>query len=280
MNDPSADSPVRLIYLAGPAHCGSTLLEMLLDAHSCCRGLGELKVLTPARRAKRERVLKAACPCGAPEKSRCPFWQRVDACLRDAHGTGLRDLDLDAPEPSRFARDNLRLLAAAHRVSGRPWLVDSSKSPRRLVRLLELPSIDLRIVELSRSPHGVVFSHVRKGRSTLAGALRYARTRRALDRALAHTPCLAVDYERLAVSPADELERVLEACGLELEPGQLDWASRPNHSLCGNRMRFQRGSEIRLDDAWEQALSPLQRTLVSALTRGLGGPAQSSSTVR
>lgn len=265
MSDSTRRPEVHLVYVASVTHSGSTLLDLVLGSHSRLLSLGELKVLRPERRTKLERVLADRCTCGAPDKAACAFWSGVEAGLRETIGGGLRDLNLDHPDPVRFAEQNRALLETAVAVGGTPWLVDSSKSPRRLRRLLAA-GFDVRPVHLTRSPYGVTYSHVRKGRSAAAGALRYVKTRLALGGCLAGRPHVSLRYEDFVAHPARETARVMESLDLAYEPGQLDWTAHPHHNICGNHMRFARTPEIRLDDRWRQGLSPAQKALVAALT--------------
>ena len=290
MSDSSPDPP-HVIYIASVTHSGSTLVDLVLGAHSRLQSLGELKVFSRAKQAKLERVLADRCTCGAPDKSACPFWSGVEARLRETLGLGLRELDVDAADPGVFVTHNRALFEAAACVGGNPWIVDSSKSSRRLRRLLAAGCFDIRPIHLTRSPYGVTYSHIKKGRSTATGALRYAGTRISLDWILARRRHASLRYEDFVASPADEMARVLAWLGLPFETQQLDWTAHAHHNICGNHMRFAETPEIRLDDAWRSQLSRAQKAVIATLTgparlvaraahAGAPGPAQSSSTSR
>lgn len=259
------DQAPRIVYVASVTHSGSTLVDLVLGAHSQLESLGELKVLSRARNDKRERVLAGRCTCGADSKETCTFWRGVDARLRQEVGCGLHDVDLDAPDEPTFRSHNRALFAAASAVSGAAWIVDSSKSPRRLRRLLAT-GFDVRPIHLTRSPYGVTYSHIKKGRSTTQGALRYTKTRLQLEWLLRGVPHATLRYESFVRQPEAEMGRIMAWLGLGFEPRQLDWTAGPHHNICGNRMRFATTPEIRLDEAWRNALSPLQKGAVAGLT--------------
>jgi hypothetical protein len=282
-----AEAP-RIVYVASVTHSGSTLVDLVLGSHSQLLSLGELKVLARSKRQKLERVLADRCTCGAADKQACRFWHGVEEWLQARLGGGLRDLDVDAPDESTFVQHNDALFRAAVEVGGTPWIVDSSKSSRRLRRLLRSGAFDVRPVHLTRSPYGVTYSHIKKGRSTARGALQYTKTRVALEWILARHPHVTLRYEDFVADPAHEMERVLSWLGLAFEPSQLEWTDHPHHNICGNHMRFTRKPVIRLDDAWRSALTPGQKAAIALLTgparvAGAGAHAaggQSSSTDR
>lgn len=258
----------------------------MLGAHSQLQGLGELKVLSRRKQAKRSRVLSDRCTCGAPFKLACEYWRKVDARIQRRIGQDLRGIDVDSPDQATFIRHNVALFDAIAEVGGTPWLVDSSKSPRRLQRLLGCPSFDVRPVLLERDARGVAYSHLRKGRSLVEGGFRYTRTRVRLEAMLSSRDHVRVRYQDLVADPAAALAPVLAWLGHEFEEQQLDWAHAPQHQICGNHMRFATSSDMRLDEAWKEGLSLVQRGVVASLTWPAGlaesilRGRQSSSTAR
>lgn len=260
-----SESP-HIVYVAGVSHSGSTLLDLLLGSHSRLQGLGELKVLSRRKQAKRGRVLSDRCTCGAPFKLACDFWRKVDARLQRRLGVDLQEIDVDSADSTTFIRHNLALFEAIAEVGDSPWLVDSSKSPRRLRRLLDCSSFDVLPILLERDARGVTYSHVRKGRGVVEGAFLYAKARVRLEVVLSRQDPPRVRYEDLVSDPEAALAPAMARLGLEFEESQLDWANAAQHQICGNHMRFATTSEMRLDEAWKDDLSRLQQGVVAALT--------------
>lgn len=146
---------IRVVFIAGSSHSGSTMLGLILGAAPGVVYCGEINQYR--RAAWRDRPV--ACTCGS-EYGACPLWSRVYDDL--PHG---RDLN---PAPG-FSITNLRLLLsilvsgerkravrrttqygavieAIHRhaasESGRPiWIVDSSKSLNALDALWRSDSL-------------------------------------------------------------------------------------------------------------------------------------------
>ena len=64
---------IRVAYVAGASHSGSTLLHFVLGAHSRCVGLGEVaRTLGPGANGL-ERTLRRRCSCGSDAED-CVFW--------------------------------------------------------------------------------------------------------------------------------------------------------------------------------------------------------------
>jgi hypothetical protein len=71
-----------------------------------------------------------------------------------------------------------------------------------------------------------------------------------------------VRYEDLVNDPKDTVQRILEPLGLEFDSRQLAWAEQERHTFAGNHARFQSRSELILDEAWKDRLSPAHRLLI------------------
>lgn len=249
------ETPVA--YIAGSAHGGSTLLDLLIGGHPRAFSLGEASYLR-GRGSPR-------CSCGATAPADCPFWSAVDARLRAGGGPGLEALDLGARDPRTFADHNAALYGAVAAESGAELLVDSSKSPRRLERLLRA-GLPLRPIHLVRSPFGVAFSYARRGGAVGKPARDYVREHRAIRASLRGRDHLRVSYERLAERPEEELRRVMDWLGLSFAASQMDWRAGERHNWGGNGMRFSSDGTIRPDLAWRQGLSAWQKLVIGLTT--------------
>ena len=64
---------VRIGYLVGTSHCGSTLMGILMDLHPDMACVGEPG---PNRRRLRENQGNLPCSCGQPVGD-CKFWTEV-----------------------------------------------------------------------------------------------------------------------------------------------------------------------------------------------------------
>jgi len=93
-----------IIYITSRGHSGSTLLDLLISAHSQVVSVGELKVLP--------RHNNSRCTCGAENIASCPFWIKVDQQLRSGGYPELRALDVGSKNPQVFADHNRALYEA------------------------------------------------------------------------------------------------------------------------------------------------------------------------
>lgn len=255
-DQPAGPSP-RLVYITARGHSGSTLLEMMLGAHPACESLGELKAL--------DRKRANACRCGAPSVQECPFWNEVDQKLQARSPFSLATLDTEPEDEEAFEAQNRALLEAAADVSAASFVIDSSKSLRRLKRLDRL-GIPIEVIVLSRGPLGVVCSNLRRGRDWRAEARRYTIASMKTRAYLAERRVHPVSYDDLARDPGSVLDATMASLGLEPVPDQLEWAKHPSHTFAGNAMRFSEDSTIRLDRRWKTELSLSQKIGILWLT--------------
>ena len=179
---------VNLIYIAGTGRCGSTLLEMLLGAHSRIRTMGELHSWPYDVMDGRARQ----CGCGSLMAD-CPFWsemcRRVDPLdqphprlhvFREArtHGAALRPRIVSegmrrqlepaaARDIDQYGRNNDAVFRAFVELSRErdgyapAWIVDASKDPYRMLWLLRSGHVNLRVLHAVRDPRGFISSSIR-----------------------------------------------------------------------------------------------------------------------
>ena len=302
--EPDGGERVRLVYVASIGRSGSTLLELLLDAHPRIATTGELHLWPHELRGEH----RLPCACGLPVPD-CPFWtelrRREDPLLAPAPRLdafresylGGRTLRLPLlpqfragarppGEAAVYAENSARVFLAfadlAEEWTGdRPgWLVDSSKDPYRLLWLLRSGRFDVTVLHVVRDPRGFVNSE-RKNDGVEGAALRALAVRKAgawavqnelVRRAAAATPgarYLAVPYERLAGDPVGTLRDVWAAIGCEPDDTVVDrFRQRRFHAMGGNPMRHDdRG--IHLDEAWRRAL-PADVQRLTAAVAGAG----------
>ena len=189
----SVEAPIRVLYIAGAGHSGSTFLDIMLGNHPDVFGAGELSNLPRGGWIDNE-----YCTCGR-QANDCPFWSYVRRVWVEK--VGVDDLEgylkledsferirclprllWERRKPSaRFQRYTERtraLFEAVREVSGKAVIVDSSKSPARAFALAMMPDIDLYLIHLVRDGRGVATSHKKTWRKDLqAGVTRDVKRR-------------------------------------------------------------------------------------------------------
>ena len=253
---------MRLIYIVGASHSGSTLLDMMLNAHPEIISVGEVFKLNRIKRSRSGKPKVTRCSCGALGLVQCEFWSRVNERTMRIHGKSFVDLNLNEyRQYDKAANANSILFQGISEVSGKDFVVDSSKMPRRLNHLMQLNDLNVYPIYLIRNPRGQIASvFARNGllKSILHHELVYAQTRWMLKSAR-HT---IVRYEDLVTEPERTLDHILEPLGLRFHPRQLHWAEQAKHSFAGNHVRMQTKSELVLDEKWKHALTARQLRLI------------------
>lgn len=259
---------MRVIYIAGTSHSGSTLLDLMLNAHPEIFAGGEILKLNRQLKIKDpRRDIYAPCACGAPSLWQCPFWSRVDARVRATAGKPLIELDmLDYSERDGTRASNAVMFKTVAEISGKNFVVDSSKLPKRLSYLMSLEDLDVYPVHLIREPKGQIHSVRRKHGGLVKHIFRYELVHAQISRLLKAVPHSVVRYEDLVSDPEAALNSVLDPLGLSFDPRQLAWASAEKHEVAGNHMRFDASSALVLDNSWRDGLSAVQKFAIDAGT--------------
>jgi hypothetical protein len=279
----------------GRGRSGSTILDVLLGNSNQIESVGEL--LFGLSHADRD-----VCSCGATVAD-CTFWREVrsrveaegiaweEACGIDTRATGIwrvwRAGQAD-PEMARWSRITQALARAVRKMTGKPHLVDSGKSPAHGLLLLRyLP--EARIIHLVRDPRQVLQSYLwrLRSRSHLSPRERDLAARSAILLlvwqaavwTLVNLVCdlmaraypdrvVRVRFEDLCARPAAELDRIGRAFELDLEELRSKAEGHEllaiGHTLSGNRLRH--AGAVRFDPGGGKAQPPLPRWLAVANT--------------
>jgi hypothetical protein len=305
----SASAATRVLYVAGIARTGSTVLGRLLGEMSDVAFVGELNFFW--RRFARGEL----CSCRRPLPD-CPFWAAV---VRQAYGNlthhrakGLAELErhvlrrqfllsvAPASWPLRpesgvgmMLTERTLLYQSIGRLTGATWIVDGGKEPLFGSFMARADGVDVSTVHLVRDPRGVAFSWKKRvpsdsepgdlpRRSAAATALDWTvqnllvqLTLRTLSRAY-----VRVRYEDLAVRPSGVLRQISQATGLSLPSstaptgqGAVDLAGE--HLVAGNpavRQVSAGDMRVRLDEEWRTRLPVAQQQVVTAMCAGLMAP--------
>jgi hypothetical protein len=238
----------------------------MLNAHPDVASVGELKQLGRfARLEKPNRRLR--CTCGADSLLTCEFWTKVSALTKAATGQTIGELNVeDYQDKAQFDEDNVALFEAIAEVSGKHYVVDSSKQVTRLALLLENPALDVYPVFLIRDPKGQICSSQKTAASLLRLIGNYVRTNREIYDLVKHRPHSVVRYEDLVRNPEQVLGALMRELGLSFDPRQLEWASQVRHNVGGNGMRRTSSSELKLDEKWRDEFTLLQKLAIDAGT--------------
>jgi len=276
---------VPLVYIHSAAHSGSTLLALQLARHPEVSTVGELSGTVYRARPGYK------CSCGLELQS-CGFWQSVSAAmarrgfsysattaetdvrnasnpyarrlLKPLHRGPLLELVRDAGLAlAPGCRSHLRrhqqlktaLVESVVECTGKPVLVDSSKSGVQLKYHLRNPRLDVRVIWLVRDGRGVALSIVRnQGASLPQGARDWRRINEeagAVVRRLDPSRWIQVRYEALCAEPDRTLGELWQFIGVSPRPAE----DAPGYHVLGHRSRLNGAAKIQLNEKWRSDLS-------------------------
>jgi hypothetical protein len=297
-------APLRIVYVAGSSHSGSTLLALLGDQHPRVASVGEASVKPAIRRARR--AARQQCSCGA-RLDQCPFWRRVfDQVTRDATrfdaSCWSNDYRFEHPWLDRlFTREtsypavrrarrwaarhlpgyrqrvaridqvNVAFVRAVLDQTGATVLLDTTKLLTRLTHLREIETLDIKVVWLTRDVRGVAWSARRRGASIDDAARTWRHDQEAIAHALSDVPRdrrLQLRYEDLCRDPRPTLGRLWDFCGVPPIEPSLTLQPAAQHVL-GNRMRISGVPDVRLDEGWRISFDGIEQQRVLAIAGGI-----------
>lgn len=293
---------LRLVYIAGVARSGSTVLDSVLGNHPQIQSVGEL-----AKLASDGWLHNFYCSCGNPSQD-CPFWGAVHEAWCSLNGSVSVEEYVDIQNkveqihqwPSLlrehwqstrtfrlYAEQTLVLLKAIQMVSGCATIVDSSKGLERVFALSLIPDIDLKIIQLVRDPRGVVWSHKKAFRKDLENGLpRDIRSQPAwrvalywcrmnlqadwLRRRVGPEKAMLVRYEDFMLQTLPVLEKIGNFIGTDL--GNVQQAVKQGtklyfgHTIAGNRVRMQGELRLKFDQDWLEQLPNRDRRVTELIS--------------
>ncbi len=262
-----------IIYLVSSWHSGSTLLSMMLGAHSEIESIGE--IIAFERRLTGKAAEMHLCSCGKKFID-CDYWANIPSELQNEFGSNLPIVN--DPELERFEKVNSALFESILDRSGASIICDSSKDISRLGSLLNCGSIHLVLVYLVRDPRAVGFSMKRKGARTAESSRRkyqfletVANWRKLHERMVGiqenvPIPYITVRYEDIIRQPERWISHILNLVGLQYESLQLERAGNNTHYIEGNRIRFNNSLNLVADTEYMEAISDQEWVEATSIT--------------
>jgi hypothetical protein len=286
---PSTKEKLRVVYLAGSGHTGSTLLALFVDAHPRIVSVGETAF---KRKLQGTREARLACTCGMSYFD-CPFWQEVfhgvatagyelsplrwsndfrykgwlphrlltrysaRPAVRLVQRAAAVALPWHRARMARVRRVNVELIRTVLRVAGADVFFDTSKEAMRLHQLLRVRELDVKVVRLVRDVRGYVSSAKRRGGEVKDAALTWRADQQNLDQitgAMAPDRSMLLRYEDVCRDPQQWLQQIHAFCGVDPVEPPAFIACREHHVL-GNSMRLNETVRIRLDEGWRTSLT-------------------------
>jgi hypothetical protein len=300
---------LRIVYVVGSSHSGSTLLAFVADAHPEVASVGETAVKPGIRREAR--ALEQHCSCGAA-LAECPFWKGVFTAVSRkgqrfdvtcwSNDYRFENVWLDSlltretsrevllwfrravrdhwpayrSRAARVDRVNVDFVSAVLAQTGKTVFLDTTKLLTRLTHLLAVRELDVKVVRLVRDVRAFAASAKRRGASTETAAEVWRKDQTAIARALDALPrerVLLLRYEDLCAHPRTSLDALWAFCGVAPfeAPPTIHTA---HHHIIGNSMRLTGEITIRLDETWRTRLDAHERrrilSVAGPMNRAMG----------
>jgi hypothetical protein len=281
--------PVCVLYIAGLAHSGSTILARVLGEIEGLFAAGEVYALS-------ERITNGdRCGCGVP-LGVCPFWEsvlgtafpdadplprlRTERCWIQGRTLPSLALGRDRRRLHAYRSELAKLYRAIAEVSSCRVVVDSSKSPTYAYILARTPGIELCVVHLVRDPRPTSYSwsvdpHYHRTRGPAFGA-RWTLWNLELEALAAwhRRRFVRLRLEDFIRDPVAETRRVLAL--VDAEHADLPFTGGrsvrlPSHHMIeGHISRFDTGViPIRESTTWRRSLSRRREVSTSLLASPL-----------
>jgi hypothetical protein len=314
------ETPVKVLKITGLGRSGSTILDVVLGNHPQIESVGEVMNLIRTGWISQEslrgidpkRLRRRLCTCGkrldvpnidTPSEA-CPFWssvrrewvERTDGDSIETYPKLQNEFELkrrwprllyEKRRPSALFRSYARLTRAffesIRAVSGKPVIVDSSKSAAGAFALGMIPGIDLYLVHLVRDGRGVITSLRKSFEKDLQAGIMWDHkghpmwktiVRWVVQNLASEWVCIQLGpkrtmrlrYEDFVADPKTALERIGSLIELDLtDVANAASSGKPmqvGHNIGGNRTKKSGIITLRPDaEEWKTALSPTEQRL-------------------
>ena len=227
----------KVVFIMGPGHCGSTLLDLLLGSHTQAFSLAEIHVIGRFVDSP-ERASQPICAvCG----DQCEFWNkrvRLDA-LRLFHSRK----NLFWKVVGRGMRAVRNSYGPLFEATGKSLLIDSSKNPgwfkQQIATRFAWRDVTPHLIYLGRDGRGVANSYYRKypERGLEWASQHWKDSIVSMNRFYETFPFqhkTRVRYEDLATSPEQVVRTLCDFAEVPFEPGMLTYWVHDHHPVSGN----------------------------------------------
>ena len=142
--------------------------------------------------------------------------------------------------------------------------------PERAFALSLIPEIDLYLIHLIRDGRGVIWSrkkHINSkahpyaaSNTSLSTTLKWIKSNLVSEYVLQRTktPSIRIKYEDFVNNPYDSLNAIGKMMNIDMKPIaekiKENRISMPNHMIGGNRVRFKKTIQLKIDNRWVNKL--------------------------
>jgi hypothetical protein len=274
---------VKVLYILGGGHSGSTVLSLILGTAPQVFNAGELKLYNQHYTYEWDKE-HSHCMCGETAIE-CPFWKRVAELSPDLeifYDPGVKGYlrqfaKLLFPSKNLSAEDDYvliknTLLSASEIQPSVKFILDISKSLPRLMHLRSHPELELHPIFLVRDGRGYLNSY--RKRHGDRGGLRWIVQWIAINLSTLITlylnkeRFLKISYNNLCRSPEQTIDKINQFFGIEIPQEYLQAINETEfHVRAANPKVLEQKyfSGLELDEKWKTELPTHLRLLASIL---------------
>ncbi len=227
---------IKVVYIMGTGHCGSTLLDLILGSHSKAMSFAELHTISQIVNGK-DRTSHFCRTC----IDECRFWNRtVDWNIL---GLLYNKKNMLRKFLSKSLRSCVSPYVFFHYWTGKDVLIDSSKNPDWLLSQLPIlkigPKVDVTLIYILRDGRAVVNSYFRKYpqrgiKEIIQNWKRQVLKMNSFYEKFDYGKKMKIRYEDLATTPRKMVREICDLIEVQFEPNMLNYWEQEHHPISGN----------------------------------------------
>lgn len=281
---------IKVLYIAGGGHSGSTILSVILGTSPEVFSAGEIKFYNEHKILDHPMwdYIENVCTCGQ-EANDCPFWQKVaeqsNHELNIFHYSSLPEklatlIKILWPfyhiKKTTKATDDYILLKNTHleALKERPTvghILDSSKSVARLMHLLSHPLLDVNVIFLVRDGRAYTNSYAKAYKKGFFRWMAQWVINNVLTLVFLKKEKIDyyyLSYNALCTHPQEEINAISKKFKINIPENYAESVKTEKyHMRAGNpsRSEIEKFSGLELDEKWRQEMSKTKRVVSSTL---------------
>ncbi len=246
---------MKIIFILGSGHCGSTLLDIVLSLNNEIFGLGEIGNINK----------NSVCSCGESLDG-CSIWSKInfgnydflkiyrfkkDFVFNKNNFISLKNKKI-IKNREEIIRQNEKIYENILKISQSSIIIDSSKDIHRFEFLMQSDKIEPSILHIVRDGRAVAWSYYKKYKKCFRYILKWGLENLKIEilKRRYKAPFIFVSYNEFTNNPELVLKNILKK--LNLNNYNLDLKNiKVGHQISGNRMRFNKNIEIKEDEDWK-----------------------------
>ena len=272
---------MKVIYILGQGHSGSTVLSKIIGSNINIRSLGEVRHWSNAL-SKKHLFIKEAdyrCSCGQA-LDKCNFFSKITNNYRTKYNLNaylnkkgkldliLFILGLKKVNAIKINNDDyIKFLKDIKSQISEKYIIDSSKTIGNLIKLKNTEEIDLFVIHLIRDVRGVGNSYDKiKNYNFYIEVINWIIFNYLYRKFLKNSKLnyISVSYDMFAQFPDTYLSKIGNTLNLDFSDYKENIIKTEYHEIAGNEKYAKKLYDIKYDQTWQIEL-PLFKKMFASL---------------